>query len=293
MNKFLAIRAFTSVVESSGFTAAGEKLGMSVSSVTKMVARLEDDIGTRLLNRTTRQVTLTDYGRDFYERCVQILQQLEEAEMIARDAVGAPSGRLRVMLPISFGRVTLIPALGAFQERYPDIELELRFDDNMQGLLTQECDLAVGTGSLDDSRLVTRVLTQGPQVTVAAPSYLDRHPEPRIPQDLAKHNCLVSRHGNLWRYAGADGEEIKVAVSGNLRVLGGDSLREAAASGLGIAQGTWWLFRKDLERKSVVTVLDDYATEGEPVRLIFRADKHLARKMRVFIDFLVEITKTD
>jgi DNA-binding transcriptional LysR family regulator len=291
MNKFLAIRAFISVVERGGFTAAGEELGMSVSSVTKMIARLEENLSTRLLNRTTRQVTLTDFGREYYGRCQRVLSELDEADEIVRDASGAPKGRLRVLLPNSFGRVTLVPALPEFFERYPEVSLELDFGDDMQGLLTQQYDVVIGKASLDNSRLVTRVLVNVKQIVVASPHYLEAHGRPKTPEDLIDHKCIIGNEGNIWRFQGLSGEEFSMPVGGPLTVLNGDALREAAVCGLGLSQGTWFLYRKDLETGRLVSVLDDYACDSDPVRVVFRDSKHLARKVRVFLDFLVEITK--
>lgn len=295
MNKFLAISVFTRVAENGGFTAAARKLGMSVSAVTKTVARLEDELGTQLFNRTTRQLSTTDFGQEFYERCVRILADLEDAELELQRGNITPRGRVRAVVPLSFGRVTLVPELPAFFERYPEVAVDLSFSDsNMPiDMIRDGLDVAVRTGNVSDSRLVTRLLTRSTQVTVAAPDYLRRHGTPQQPSDLAQHNCVIgSRITPEWRFVDRQGEAIIVKVHGNSTIESGDALREAAVCGLGIVQGTWWLFRKDLERGALHSILTDYTIEGAPISVLYAANRHIPKKVRVFIDFLVSITRT-
>lgn len=293
MNKFQALVAFVRVAECNGFSAAGRKMGLSASAVTKMVARLEDDLGAQLFNRTTRRLALTDYGQEFYERSVQILADLEDAESVVREANTTPRGTIRAVVPFSFGRVTLMPALPVFSESYPDISLDLTFNDNPVDLIEEGFDVAVRTGLLTDSRLVARVLTRGPQVTFAAPSYLERYGTPKTPDDLQYHSCIIGRFGQEWSFDTPEGEPLKVRVSPRHAIWSGDALREAVAAGLGISQATWWLVRKDLAAGAVVPVLDDYACLGRPVSVLYPANRHMPTKVRAFIDFLIEITKSD
>ncbi|HWL80673.1 MAG TPA: LysR family transcriptional regulator [Roseomonas sp.] len=292
MNKFLALTVFTKVAEYGGFTAAARRLGLSVSAVTKTVARLEDELGTQLFNRTTRQLHTTDYGQEFYERCIRILADLEDAETALRQGSISYSGRVRVITPFSFGRVTLVPELPSFLRKYPEIVLDLNFSDQPVDLIAEGYDVAVRTGEISDSRLTTRLLTRGSQVTFASPTYLARHGLPRTPEDLRDHNCIVGRFGPEWSFRGPDRKPMTVRVSGNAVVNSGDALREAAVAGIGIGQGTWWLVRKDLERGLVESILPDYALEGMPISILYPAQRHLPAKVRVFIDFLVAITRT-
>jgi DNA-binding transcriptional LysR family regulator len=293
VNKFLALSVFTKVAEHGGFTAAARRLGLSVSAVTKTVARLEDELGTQLFNRTTRQLHTTDFGQEFYERCVRILADLEDAEAALRQGSVSYTGRVRVLTPFSFGRVTLVPELPAFLRKYPDIQLDLSFSDGPVDLIAEGYDVAVRTGEISDSRLTTRVLTRGSQVTFAAPSYLARHGTPRRPEDLQNHNCIVGRFGPEWSFRGPDRKPMTVMVRGSTIVNSGDALREAAVAGIGIGQGTWWLVRKDLERGAVESILPDYALEGMPISILYPAQRHLPAKVRAFIDFLVAITRAD
>ena len=291
MDKFTALRVFSRVVELGGFTAAANKLGQSPSAVTKTIARLEDELGTQLFNRTTRRLCTTDFGQEFYERCVHILADLEDAEASLQRGNGVARGCIRAVVPLSFGRVTLAPELPNFFERYPEVSLDLHFSDNAVDLIGGGFELAVRTGNIADSRLTTRLLTRGPQVTVASPRYLERYGEPKTPRDLLQHNCLISRFGPEWNFKDVDGLPISIRVRGNAVINSGDALREAAVAGTGIAQGTWWLYRKDLERGDVRAILREHEVEGSPVSVLYPPQRHLPAKIRAFIDFLVLITR--
>jgi DNA-binding transcriptional LysR family regulator len=292
MDKFVALRVFIRVVEHGGFTAAAARLGQSPSAVTKTISRLEDELGAQLFNRSTRRLRTTDFGREFYERSVRILADLEEAEAAIKRGTGAPRGTIRAVLPLSFGRVTLAPELPRFFARYPEISLELHFNDSAVDLIAEGFELAVRTGHPTDSRLTTRLLTRGPQVTVAAPRYLEKFGEPQTPHDLGRHNCVISRFGPDWTYKGKDGRPFTVRARGNAVINSGDVLRETVVAGSGIAQGTWWLYRKDLARNEVKAILRDYEIEGAPVTVLYPPQRHLPAKLRAFIDFLAQITKT-
>jgi DNA-binding transcriptional LysR family regulator len=293
VDKFRAITAFVRVAESGGFTAAGNKLGMSVSAITKSVARLEDELGTQLFNRTTRRLATTDFGREFYKRCVQILAELEDAETAVRQANAAPKGEVRAIVPFSYGRVTVVPRLPEFYRRYPEVQLNISFSDRPVDLIENGYDVAVRVGEMSDSRLITRLLTRGPLVTVASPEYIAKHGKPLTPSDLEQHNCVIGRYGPEWTFRGKNGRNMNMRVRGNLSIFNGDSYREAAVAGIGIAQNTWWLFRWDLQEGTVLPLLEDYQADGAPVSVVYPANRHVAAKVRAFIDFLVEISKRD
>jgi DNA-binding transcriptional LysR family regulator len=291
MDKFTALRVFTRVVDLGGFTAAAARLGQTPSAVTKTISRLEDELGAQLFNRSTRRLRTTEFGQQFYQSCVRILADLEDAEAAIKSGSGTPRGTIRAVLPLSFGRVTLAPELPRFFARYPEISLDLHFNDSAVDLIAEGYELAVRTGHPTDSRLTTRLLTKGPQVTVAAPGYLERHGEPRTPQELRQHNCLISRFGPDWTFKGKDGRPFTVRVRGNAVINSGDVVRETAVAGGGIAQGTWWLYRKDLAGGDVRAILRDYEIEGAPVTVLYPPQRHLPAKLRAFIDFLAQITK--
>jgi DNA-binding transcriptional LysR family regulator len=264
---------------------------MSVSAVTKTVARLEEELGTQLFNRTTRQLSTTDYGQEFYQRCVRILADLEDAETILRSGSVTPRGRIRTVVPLSFGRITLIPQLPVFLARYPEIAFDLNFSDQGLDLISEGYDVAVRTGHVTDSSLTVRRLINSQVLTVASPRYLKQHGTPKTPADLKDHNCLVGRFGPEWPFREKDGRNIMVRVHGNAIIHSGDALREAAVAGMGIAQGTHWLLRKDLEAGSVKPILSAYTPDGAPISVLYPANRFLPAKVRVFIDFLIEITK--
>jgi DNA-binding transcriptional LysR family regulator len=293
MNKFQAINAFVRVAESGGFTAAANKLGLSASAVTKAIMRLENELGAQLFTRTTRQLRTTEFGQEFYVRCVRILADLEEAEIAVKRDNKAVKGRVRAVLPFSFGRVTVVPELPKFFKRYPEITLELNFSDGPVDIIAEGYDVAVRTGTVRDSRLTTRLLLKSVQVTAASPAYLKSRGTPKVPADLAQHNCIVGRFGPEWGFRRPDGRRFVVRVNGDTVINSGDVLREAAVAGLGIVQGTWWLLRKDLERGSLSSILTNYALQGTPIALFYPANKHLPQKTRAFLDFLIEISKVD
>jgi DNA-binding transcriptional LysR family regulator len=282
--------AFVRVAESGSFTAAAAQLGISVSAVAKAVARLEEDLGTQLLARSTRKLALNDDGRDFYARCQQILNDIEDAEASVKSARETPRGRLRMVLPVLFGRLTFLPRVAEFHQKNPEIVLDVSFDDRPADLIERGLDLAVQVGNLKDSRYLTRVLNHGPRVTVASPAYLARQGEPGTPADLARHNCIVSTFGPAWLFSDR-GTRIEVLVHGNLVVTGGDALREAVLLGLGIGQANWWTVQHDLARGTLKPLLKEYAVEGRPISVVYPPTRHVPRKLRAMIDFLVEITR--
>jgi DNA-binding transcriptional LysR family regulator len=290
MNKLLSMLAFVRVAESGSFTAAARQLGVSVSAVAKAVTRLEEDLETQLLVRSTRKLALNDDGREFYGRCQQILNDIEDAEGALRDAKQAPKGRLRMAFPVMFGRLTFLPRVEEFSARYPDIVLDIAFDDRPVDLIERGFDVAVQVGDLRDSGLISRVLNRGPRVTAASPAYLKRHGEPKTPADLADHNCIAGTLGPVWTF-NEDGTQTEMLVRGNLVVTGGDALREAALLNLGIVQSNWWTLSHDLAAGTLKPVLARYAVDGRPISVVYPPTRHVPRKLRVMIDFLVEITR--
>ena len=290
MNKLLSMMAFVRVAESGSFTAAATQLGVSVSAVAKAVTRLEADIGVQLLVRTTRKLALNDDGRDFFSRCQRILNDIEDAESSVRGARETPKGRLRVVMPTMFGRLTFLPHVAEFNARYPAIVLDLCFEDRQVNLIERGLDLAVQVGELNDSNLLTRTLHRGPRVTAASPAYLKLHGEPKTPDDLAKHNCIISNYGPVWHF-NQRGRTMPVTVHGNLLVTGGEAMREAAILGLGIAQSNGWTFRHDLAAGTLRPLLENFAVPGRPMSIVYPPTRHVPSKLRVMIDFLVAITR--
>lgn len=293
INKFLALSIFVEAVKAKGFSGAANRLDMSTSAITKSIAKLEASLGAQLFNRSTRRLVLTDSGKTFYDQSVAILRDLEQAEKSVRTISDEPAGRVKLHLPLSFGRVTVLPALHGLYEAYPDIVLDIHLADRRVNLLQEEFDLAVQVGDLADSSVVVRQLTRGPQVTVASPDYLSSHGSPREPSDLMMHRCIISRWGSNWNFRGKDGNPFQLAVPGAMFISSGDAVREATCLGLGISNGTWWLYRKDIAAGRLVPLLTEYETPGVPVSIIYPATRHLPARVRAVVDFLVRTIKLD
>jgi DNA-binding transcriptional LysR family regulator len=290
VNKFQAMQAFVRVAESGSFSAAAAQLGVSVSAIAKTIARLEDELGTQLLARSTRRLAMNDDGREFYARALQILDEVEDAEASLKRGTRLPTGRLRMAMPTLFGRLSFLPRAAEFSARFPDIVMELRFDDRPGDLIEQGLDVAVVVGELSDSRYVARVLNRGPRVTAASPAYLRARGAPKTPQDLLQHNCIVSNVNPVWQF-NDHGRMIDLPARGNLAVTGGDAMRESALLGIGIVQSNWWTVRHDLAEGRLQALLEPYAVEGRPISVVYPSTRHIPSKLRVMIDFLVEITR--
>ena len=289
MNKLLGMQAFVNVVECGGFTGAAKRLGVSVSSVTKNVSRLEGELGTQLLARTTRRINITEFGREYYASCRKVSGELDGVENALRQSQAHTRGKVHLLCPAFFARVNLLPRLKEFNARYPDIELEVTLGDRYADLIDSGINLAVVVGDLKDSRFASRPLTRGPRVCCATPDYFLRHGMPQRIDDVMAHNCLVSRSA-LWQFR-EGGRTVEVAVKGNLVVHSGDVLRESTLCGLGIAQSNWWLFRQDLADGTLVECLKKHRVPGLSMSVVYPPTRFVPRKVRVMIDFLVEITR--
>ena len=290
LNKLLGMLSFVKVAESGSFTSAASQLDVSVSAVAKAVARLEEELGTQLLVRSTRKLALNEDGRTYYARCQQILNDIEDAEASLKGVGDAPKGQLRVSFPALFGRLTFMPHVAEFNARYPDIVLHVSLDDRQVDLINRGLDLAVQVGEINNPRYVTRVLNRGQRVTAASPEYFARHGKPQSPEDLVRHRCIASPLFPVWPY-NMKGKRVEIAVRGPLVLTGGDAVREAALLGLGVVQSNWWTVHHDIARGALIEVLKPYALEGQPISVVYPPTRHVPRKLRVMIDFLVEITR--
>jgi LysR family transcriptional regulator, transcriptional activator for dmlA len=291
MNKLLGMLAFVRVVESGGFTSAARRLGLSVSAVAKNVSRLEDELGTQLLVRTTRRISVTDFGRDYYASCQRVFGEIDNVENALRQSQEEPRGKVTLLCPMFFGRINLLPRLNEFYTRYPNVDVEVTFGNRFNSMIEDGINLAVVVGQLSDSRFASRTLTRSYLLCAATPQYLRKHGTPETIDDLLSHNCLVSRSA-LWQFK-ESGRIVELPVRGNLVVREGDALREATLLGLGIARSNWWLFRQDLTTGTLVELLKPHRVPGRPMSVIYAPTKFLPKKIRVMIDFLVEITRTD
>ena len=282
--------AFTKVAELGSFTTAARALGISASAVTKSITRLEADLGVQLFHRTTRAVHLTEYGATYCDRCTRVLADLSAAEAEIREANQAPSGLVRISLPPSFGRMTLVPALTEFYRQYPNVHLDLSLKAQTSNPIEGGYDLAVHAGRLADSGLINRLLVRGPQKTVASPAYLALHGVPKVPSDLIAHNCVVGGFGPIWHFGPSETPQ-SIRVGGTLTTDSGDVLREAALAGIGISQATWWLYKDDIATGALVPILEDFEVEADPISILFPTNRRVPAKVRAVVDFLLELVR--
>ena len=283
---------FVQVVEHGSLTAAARALRLSPSAVSKLIARLEDRLGARLLQRTTRRIAATAEGRLFYERAREILEELDAAEEMVSAGRLRPRGTLRVSLSHGFGMSRIVPLVPDFTARYPDVELQLAFADRRIDLAGQGIDLALRLGPVHDESLIARRLGDHGRIVCAAPAYLERHGTPTRPQDLAAHNCILfdqPDYLNQWPFRGPDGTVDRVRVRGNFRSDNGDALFELLLQGLGIAWAADFLALPHLAAGRLVPLLADATVdERTAIHAVYPQRRHLPAKVRAFIDFLVE-----
>lgn len=291
MNKFQDMQCFVAVAELGSFTGASRRLNLSTSAVTKCVNRLEDNLGVQLLVRSTRRMHLTNHGISYCERCKAILVDVEDAEDALLDASESTVGNVRIAMPPAFARKTFIPALARFYELYPDVTIDLQLKGQTSNPIEGGYDLVVHSGRLPDSRLINRILVRGSQRTVASPAYIARYGLPKVPADLTGHRCITGAFGPNWTFREPSGGDQVVRVTGPLVTDSGDIMREAALEGLGITQATWWLFRQALETGALVPILTEYETEALPISIVFPAHRVTPSKVRVVVDFLVDLTR--
>lgn len=291
MDRLTNLAVFVKVVEEQSFAAAARGVGLSPAMVSKHVQALEERLGARLLNRTTRRLSLTEVGRGYYERARQILADLEDADRAASDLQAAPRGTLRVNAPFSFGIRHLGPAVAAYLQAYPEVTVDISLNDHYIDLLAEGVDVALRIGRLADSSLIARRLAPIRLVLCAAPAYLRQHGTPREPKDLARHNCLLYTYAataDEWRFVGPDGKDEVVRVSGRLLANNGDVIIAAAAAGIGLALSPSFMAGEPVRAGQLVRLLPGYAAPEAALYAVYPPGRHLSAKLRSFIDFLVK-----
>jgi DNA-binding transcriptional LysR family regulator len=291
MDRFTRLAAFVRVVESGSFSEAAQRLGLSRAAASKYVQQLETHLGVRLLNRTTRQLSLTDEGAAFYERAVRILGELESAEREAASGAGEVRGTLRLSAPLSFGIRHLGPAVAEFLRRHPHIQVSLALDDRYADLINEGLDAAIRIGQLADSSLVARRLCSTTLVVAAAPDYWRRKGKPRQPGELAPEDCLVytlQTAGRAWRFFDAGGSETVIQARGVLAANNGDVLRDAALSGAGVVLLPDFIIGEDVAAGRLETALPDWRGAELGIHAVWPSDRHIPKRLRVFLDFLAQ-----
>jgi len=291
MDRFQAITAFARVVESGSFVRAAERLAISVSAVSRHVAEIEAHLDVRLLNRTTRRLSLTESGRVFYEHCVQLLADLDEAEQSASASAVTPRGTLRLSAAVTFGERHLAPAIAAFIERYRDMRFDVELSDRAVDLVDERFDAALRIGAIGSQSLVGRMLGETRLVCCAAPAYLGRRGEPRRPEDLAGHECLTYEYAsqrNTWLFRERDGATRQVKVSGSVHANSGRFLEALALEGRGIAYEPDFIVGPEVRAGRLVPILRAFVPAPSPIQLVYPSRRHLSAKVRAFADFLRE-----
>lgn len=281
---------FAAVVEANGFAAAAQELGLSKASVSRLLQRLEDRLGARLLNRTTRRLSLTEAGRSFYEGCQRMLAEAEGAEAAVTALTAQPRGTLRLAVPMSFGVGQLGPHLAGFLAACPELTLDVVLGDRVVDLVEEGFDAAIRIGRLADSALVVRRLASATRMVVASPAYLRVRGLPLEPADLAGHDCLhysYFRGGRTWRFRHADGRTAEVRIRGRLEMNNGDALISVAAAGYGIAAMPSFIAGPALAAGRLVRLMPGWVdAEDTAIHLVYPARRNLLPKVRAFVDYL-------
>jgi DNA-binding transcriptional LysR family regulator len=290
MERFEAMQTFVRVVEAGSFSAAAERMAVAKSVVSRRVQELEAHLGVRLLNRTTRRLSLTESGRHYYERILHIITEVEETELAITSEQAELRGELRIAVPLSFGLLHLMPLLNDFIAEHPALLLDLNLSDRQLNLIEEGVDLAIRIGRLADSTLVARRLAPIRFVVCASPDYLQRFGEPRTPDELVDHQGLLYSNipeGVQWSFS-AGGRNRSVKVPTRLRANNGDALLQAAINGLGITVMPSFLGYNALAQGLLKPVLTDYPVQSEAIYAIYPSQRYLPRRVRALVDLLVD-----
>ena len=289
MDRLTAMELFVRIVETGSFSAVAREMDMNQPTVSKQLSALEQKLKTRLLNRSTRQLSLTEAGSEYYEACKRILDEVREAESNVGRLQGQLAGQLKVNTSIALGQMYVGPLTLKFQKQHPGLEVDLSLVDRFVDVVEEGVDVAIRVGRLSDSNLVARRLGKTRRVAVATPAYLKKHGTPKTPEDLVNHNCLLYAYlstGSEWMFQGPDGKEIRVKVSGNFRANNGEAIRQAVLADLGVAVAPEWIALRDLESGAIRSILTNYAPTLMDIHAVYPSGRHLSAKVRAYVDFL-------
>lgn len=289
MDRLLAMEAFVRAADGRSFSLAARQMRLSKSVVSRQIAALEAALGARLLQRTTRTLTLTEAGRLYLDRARRVLAEVEDAERSVGQLSDAPRGQLRVSAPMSFGFLHLAPAIPAFLARHPDVTIDMSLTDRFVDLVEEGFDVAVRIGRLRDSSLIARRLAPSRLVVCGSPDYFARRGVPRTPADLAGHECLHNTNiPEQWSFALPGGGVQMVDITARLSANNGDALQAAAREGAGLVYLPSFIVGRDLQAGRLRSVLDEFTMVGATVNAVYPHARHLSPKVRVFVDFLAE-----
>jgi DNA-binding transcriptional LysR family regulator len=288
MDKLTAMTVFMRVAKTGSFAGGARDLGISRAMATKHIMQLEHSLGTRLFNRTTRSLSLTDIGLSYLERCQQVLADIEEMEATATQLQTEPRGTLKISAPLFIGAAHIAPAIAEFLEKHPDLSVDLILQSGVVDMVDEGIDVVIHLGALEDTSLIARKLASSPVVVCGAPSYFAKHGIPQKPEDLAAHSCLVSwavPPRDKWRFKGPQGE-FRIKVSGRMQSNVAGPIRIAAIQGLGLVMLPSYIVGLDVSKGRLQTVLEEYMPSPLEIHAIYPHRKYLSAKVRVFLDFL-------
>jgi DNA-binding transcriptional LysR family regulator len=283
------LEIFVKVAATGNMSVAAKGLGISPAVVSKRIKRLEEQLGTRLLQRTTRQVGMTDAGKGFYDRIANVLTGIEDAEQFVSGRSTEIAGNLRISAPTSFGRMHIAPHLPAFMQANPHLSIDLMLSDEFTDIIAQGFDVAIRISELKDSSLVARKLVQVRRILCASPSYIERHGVPTSLEELADHHCLTAHNGEPWRLEGPKGPLI-YRPAGRLNTNSSEVIREGVIAGLGIALRSTWDIGNELQDGRLVSVMPGYeGSKNVSVSAVYPSRQHLPSKVRAFIEYLADL----
>jgi DNA-binding transcriptional LysR family regulator len=297
MDLFQALTVYLRVVEAGSMTAAAQQCEMSTTMVGNHLRALEQRLGVRLLNRTTRRQRLTEFGSAYYQRCLEVLGLVEDSERLAEQSQDTPSGTLRITAPLTFGTEKLAPALSEFTLRYPQVKLDVVLTNGRPDLLENGLDVAFRLGAIEPSNLIARPLIDYTLTMCASKSYLARRGTPEKPEDLQQHDCLSFAYPvgddwqsveKQWRLSGPEGE-VMVAVRGPMLINSSAGLHQAARTGMGIVMLPDALVEQDLLSGNLVALMQDYRLPSRPMHLVYAQDRYRLPKLRRFVDFAMQM----
>ena len=289
MDKFEAMRVFCSVIEAGSFVAAAERSGLSTTAVSRLVAQLEMQLNVRLINRTTRRMNPTNEGFAYFERCTQLLADLEEAEASVSGEARHPRGRLRLTAPIALATLRLAPAFAAFCRTYPEITLDVVLSDGVADFVEEGLDLAIRVGRVGSENLVARHIGETALLIAASHDYLARAGNPGHPEDLLRHACFTytySATGNQWQFEDEAGQSVSVRIGGPVNANNGMLLAEMAAAGSGIVLAPCFILQPLIAAGRLVQVLPEWRQRRLPIHVVYPTRRHLSAKVQAMTGFL-------
>ncbi|PCJ19665.1 MAG: LysR family transcriptional regulator [Gammaproteobacteria bacterium] len=288
MDRLDSMVTFVRVVELGSFSSVAKEMNTTQPTISKRIAELESWLGAKLLNRSTRSLHLTETGADYYERCVGILHDVEEAETSAGNLQSSPKGTLRINTMTAFGRLHIIPLLNDFQQQYPNIQTEIMLNDQVIDLIQEGVDVAIRMGELQDSNLMAKKICQCPWTIVASKEYLDTFGRPSHPRELKQHQCIIysgMAKSNHWKFQ-ENGQPLTVSVQGNFKTNNSEGYRAGLRANLGIGRAPGWLIKDLVASEQLIPILQDYYSFSHSIYAIYPPGRHTPNKVRRFIDFL-------